>query len=299
MIHGFRHEAVRANMFTEIIGILHPGQMGAVVAATAKNAGHEVHWASEGRSPETRHRAESIGIRDAGSLSRLCSVCSVIISVCPPEFAEEVARSVVREGFRGLFVEANAVSPDRARGISQVIKSAGADCVDGCIIGLPTNTPGETWMYLSGECAETAAACFRGGPLEVEVLSEDIGRASALKMCFAAYSKGSAALRAAVVGAAESLGVLAPLERQWSRSDDWARAQKSIRQVSPKAWRFVAEMHEIAATFESAGMPPGFHLAAAEIFTRLASFKGADAVELADVLEKLGATSTAAESHKS
>jgi hypothetical protein len=131
--------------------------------------------------------------------------------------------------------------------------------------------------------------------LETEVLEGEIGKASALKMVFAAHTKGLAALRAGVLGTARELGVLPDLERQWARSGPpFAQAVASLQHVAPKAWRFVAEMQEIAATFGAAGMPGGFHQAAEEIFARLAAFKGAPAVELEEALQKLTETSKVA-----
>ncbi len=269
------------------IGVIHPGEMGVAVAATARNSGLEVCWASEGRSPATRRRAADAGLADAGSIPNLCETCPAIVSVCPPESAEAVAEEVLRQGFRGLFIDANAISPERARRIAHNMSEDGADFVDASIIGLPATTRSQTWLYFSGKRANAAAACFSGGPLETEILGQDPGEASALKMCFAAHTKGIAGLRAAVLGAAETLGVREALERQWSRSGDLGRVVASVQHVSPKAWRFVAEMHEIASTFEAAGMPPGFHLAAAEVFARLAEFKGASDIQLADVLSRL------------
>jgi 3-hydroxyisobutyrate dehydrogenase-like beta-hydroxyacid dehydrogenase len=272
------------------IGVLHPGEMGVAVATTARNSGQEVYWASEGRSPETGRRAAAAGLADAGTLQRMAELCPVIVSVCPPEFAEELASEVVALGYRGLYIDANAISPERVRRIGECMASHGIAFVDACIIGLPATTRGETWLYLSGPNAADAVACFSEGPLEVEVLPGGIGRASALKMCFAAHTKGLAALRAAVLGAAEELGVLGDLQRQWERTGTtFAAAVGSLQHTAPKAWRFVAEMKEIAATFESVGMPGKFHLAAAEIFARLAAFKGAEKPELREALKKLTA----------
>lgn len=279
-------------MLKQKIGVLHPGEMGAVVAATAANSGHEVYWASEGRGPETRKRAESAGLTDAGTMAQLCKTCSGIVSVCPPENAEQVAADVAGHGFRGLYVDANAVSPERARRMGRLLSSDGVVFVDGCIIGMPARTRGQTWIYLSGEGAEQAASWFRGGPLEVEVLGEEIGRASALKMCFAAHSKGTAALLAAVAATAEVLGVRVALERQWARSGpNPGRAAESIQRAAPKAWRFVGEMGEIADTFESAGIPRGFPESAGAIFARMAGFRGSGAPDLASVLRVLTAGS--------
>ena len=218
----------------------------------------------------------------------MCAVCPVIVSVCPPEFAEGLAHEIVDYGFRGLYIDANAISPERASRIGQLMEANGVAFVDGCIIGQPPAARGETWICFAGPQAADAAACFPAGPLEAEVLEGDIGKASALKMCFSAHAKGMAALRAAVVGAADQLGVLGDLERQWSRSGTpLARAIESIQITAPKAWRFVAEMKEIVATFESVGMPGDFHRAAGEIYERLAPLKGTQKPELAEALRRL------------
>src|SRR5690348_9865430 len=192
--------------------------MGAVVGATVKNSGHDVYWSSDGRSPETRRRAEAAGLTDAGSMARLCGCCAVIVSVCPPEFAEDLARQVAGHGFRGLYLDVNAIAPERAQRLRRLIAYGGGSFLDGSIIGMPPRTRGQTWLYVSGENAAAAAAYFCGGPLEFEVLGDLVGQASALKMCFAAHSKGTTALLAAVLGAAEALGVQEALQRQWARA---------------------------------------------------------------------------------
>ena len=275
-------------MAKEKVGILHPGQMGVVVAETVRNSGHEVLWASAGRSAETRRRAEAAGLTDAGSVSSLCESCSTIVSVCPPEFAENLAREVAGYSFRGLYIDANAISPERARRIGARITQAGGSFLDGSIIGMPARTRGQSWLYVSGENAAAAASCFCGGPLEFEVLGDYVGQASALKMCFAAHSKGTAALQAAVLAAAEGLGVQEALARQWARSGpNFERVVASVRTAAPKAWRFTAEMREIADTFERAGVPKGFPAAAEEIYEQLSDFKRTADPELSAILKKL------------
>lgn len=259
-------------MTSQRIGIVHPGQMGIVVAASAQNSGNEVLWASEGRSPATRERADRAGLHDAGTLAKLCELCPVIVSVCPPEFAEEIAEQVARRSYQGTYVDANAIAPERARRIARRLEQQGARLVDGGIIGPPATERNRTWLYLAGEHAASIASCFSAGPIETEVLAGGIGRASALKMCFAAYSKGSIALAYSVLAAAENLDVLADLKRQWNRNGPSLPAlEREISGASPKAWRFISEMQEIATTFQSAGLPPEFHEAAAEIFRRLSS----------------------------
>jgi 3-hydroxyisobutyrate dehydrogenase-like beta-hydroxyacid dehydrogenase len=257
------------------VGILHPGEMGLSVAATIQNTGHTVYWASEGRSQKTRARADKQNLVDAHSLAHLCEVCSVIVSVCPPEAAENLAHSVLSYNFTGLYLDANAISPGRTQRIGQAITDAGGAFVDGGIIGGPAWTRGSTWLYLSGKAADIAVDYFSSGPLETCVVGDDIGKASALKMCFAAYTKGTAALLSTVLATAEALNVRTELEQQWSHNGSHFadEASQKVTQVTAKAWRFAGEMEEIAATFQEAGLPDGFHLAAADIYRRMAGFK--------------------------
>jgi 3-hydroxyisobutyrate dehydrogenase-like beta-hydroxyacid dehydrogenase len=249
--------------------------MGVSLAASAKNTGHRVLWASEGRSDQTRKRAEDNGLVDIGSLASMCAEAEAIVCVCPPHAAEEVARAVATQGFKGGYLDANAIAPERAIRIGETVTEGGATFVDGGIVGGPAWEPGKTWLYLSGEGAEEAVAWFSAGPLETSVIGESSCKASALKMCYAANTKGTSALTCAVLGAAEGLGVRQELEAQWSRegSDRVEKAQGTVRSVTAKAWRFEGEMGEIAATFESAGIPGGFHRAAGEVYRRISGFK--------------------------
>ncbi len=257
------------------IGILHPGEMGISIAASAKNSGCEVYWASEGRRQPTRERAAQFGLQDARTLAQLCAECPIIMSVCPPHAAESLANDVVAAGFTGLFVDANAIAPQRTIKIGETMSRRGVTFVDGGIIGLPAWRPGTTCLYLAGPRAAEVAACFSAGPLDTKVMGATIGKASALKMCYAANTKGTVALLAAIVGAAETLGVREELFAQW-KHDDAAlpeQVQKRIQANTSKAWRFVGEMEEISRTFSEAGVPGEFHAAAANIYQRLARFK--------------------------
>ena len=269
------------------IGVLHPGEMGSAVAATIRNSGYEVCWVAEGRSHLTRARAESAGLTDAVSLANLSRTCPVIVSVCPPEFADSVAGEVLSQGFRGTYLDANAISPAHKRKLGERMQSSGVQFVDGGIIGLPPKARAQTWMYLSGEHADRVACCFTAGPMECEVIGKEPGKASALKMCYAAQNKGSIALLTAVMGAANHLGVLDDLKRQWTRMSPAVPTEGHILRAAPKAWRWAPEMREIAATLDSAGMPPEFHLAAAKIFEMLREFKNTDGTSIEDVLSKL------------
>ena len=272
------------------IGFLHPGEMGISLAATAQNTGHSVYWVSDERSPETHRRAAKHHLIETQNMAELCHKCTLIVSVCPPHAASEVARQVVDCAWKGTYVDVNAISPQRARTIGQMMSEAGIIFVDGGIIGGPAWEPDRTWLYLSGRAGGRVAACFANGPLATKVIGDDIGKASALKMCFAANTKGTMALLGAILAAAEKLNVRQELERQWSLHDSmFAREtiEKTIR-VTKKAWRFSGEMQEIASTLEAAGLPSGFHRAAGDIYNRIAKFKGADpAPRIEDILEAL------------
>lgn len=260
---------------TTNIGILHPGEMGISVAATAINSGLAVYWCPEGRSQATRTRAESHDLVASDNLQAICDTCDILLAVCPPHAAKAQAAAVVACGFQGIYADFNAISPNTATQIGTIMTDAGVAFVDGGIIGLPATQPGTTWLYLCGEEARTVAACFNKGPLETVVLGDAIGQASGLKMCFAANSKGTAALHTAILGAAETLGVRDALEKQWEIYNPGFthKSQTRIRQVARKAWRFTGEMAEIAATLDDCGMPPEFHLGAAEIYARQKGFK--------------------------
>jgi 3-hydroxyisobutyrate dehydrogenase-like beta-hydroxyacid dehydrogenase len=251
--------------------------MGVSVAASAKNGGHKVYWASAGRSPQTVDRATNVGLHDIGTLSQLCQRCGVILSVCPPDAAETVADQVLSHSFKGLYLDANAISPERAIRIGRKMAQAGVAYVDGGIIGGPAWEPGRTWLYLSGKQAQDVAALFSAGPLETEVIGDRVGKASALKMCFAANTKGTTALLCAILAAAERLDVREELERQWSRdgSDFAEQTAGRVRRVTAKAWRFAGEMDEIAATFAGTGVPGEFHAAASILYRRIAHFRDA------------------------
>lgn len=262
---------------TTTVGLLHPGDMGSMVGACAVAAGSRVRWASAGRSAGTRQRAAAAGLEDAGSLDALVAGSEVIISVCPPAAALDLAREVAARRFTGLFVDANAIAPATAREIGAVVEGAGASFVDGGLIGPPPRAAGSTRLYLSGREAKRAVALFESSALEAIAVNDSPGAASALKMVYAAHTKGSSALLIAIRALASCEGVDDALLAEWRRSqpDLPKRSESAARDNARKAWRFVGEMEEIAATFEAAGLPGGFHQAAAVIYQRLADYKDA------------------------
>jgi 3-hydroxyisobutyrate dehydrogenase-like beta-hydroxyacid dehydrogenase len=273
----------------ENVGILHPGHMGISIAASVQNSGNEVFWASEGRSPETHERALKYQLHDCQTLEKLCQTCSVILCVCPPHAAEDVAEQVASQNYQGLYVDANAISPQRALRIGQKLTDVGILFVDASIIGGPAWEPGRTWLYLSGKHAERVAFCFTDGPLEIQVIGNTIGKASGIKMCFAAYTKGTTALLSAILATAESLGVRTELQDQWERywPDFPEQTSQRVKNGASKAWRFAGEMDEISATFKAAGLPGGFHAAAGNLYRRLFQFKDDTSVSLELILDSL------------
>jgi len=224
------------------VGLLHPGEMGAAIGSGIAG---EVLWASDGRSEATRARAAAFA--DAGTLAALLPEVDVVVSVCPPHAALEVARACI--GFGGVYVDANAISPLRA----QEIAALHPRYVDGGIVG----GPDAPTLYLSGDDAPAIAELFT---LETRVVAD----ASAMKMAYAAWTKGTAAMLLAIRGVARHYG----LEDEWRRAapelaEPLARAERS---AAAKGWRWVGEMEEIADTFAAAGQPEGFHRAAAEVY---------------------------------
>jgi 3-hydroxyisobutyrate dehydrogenase-like beta-hydroxyacid dehydrogenase len=249
-----------------IIGLLHPGEMGASCGALLRSNGHDVIWAGADRGPATTRRAAEAGLVDVSTVGALMAQSDAIVSICPPDAALDVARRVV--GFTGVYLEANAVAPETVRKVAAVLSLGGATVVDGGIIGPPPAQAGTTRLYLSGRGAAAVATWWAGTDLEVGVVGDAIGTASALKATYAAWTKGSAALLLAVFDAAVAQGVEGPLLAELARSqpDVPARHARAASSARAKGWRWVGEMEEVAALFTASGVPAGFLEAAAEVY---------------------------------
>jgi 3-hydroxyisobutyrate dehydrogenase-like beta-hydroxyacid dehydrogenase len=269
------------------IGLLHPGEMGAAVGQCLAAAGHRVLWVPSGRSPASAARAEAAGLTSVdGGLAELVRSAEVIMSVCPPHAALDTARQVAAAGFGGLYLDANAISPATAREVAGIVADGGADGVDGGIIGTPPVAPGFIRLYLSGPRAGEVRDLFEGAPVDARVVDHGglsgagqdgsaagigaVGAASAVKMAYASWTKGSAALLLAARALARAQGVEDVLLAEWGLSQPGLqeRSSRAARSAASKGWRWVAEMEEIAATMGAAGLPEGFHQAAAEIYRR-------------------------------
>jgi 3-hydroxyisobutyrate dehydrogenase-like beta-hydroxyacid dehydrogenase len=246
------------------VGVLHPGSMGAAVGGALRAKGEPVVWASSGRSAATAERAREAGLEDVGTVEELARVSDVILVLCPPAAAVEVARSVPDAA--GSYVDANAVSPSTARIIAGLVSRY----VDGGVVGPPPRERGSTRLYLSGAEAPLVAELFAETIVDARVVSEDVAAASAVKMAYAAWTKGTAALLLAIRALARAEGVEETLLEEWRMSlpELPERSVSAARSALGKGWRWVGEMDEIADTFGAAGLPEGFHRAAAEIYRR-------------------------------
>jgi 3-hydroxyisobutyrate dehydrogenase-like beta-hydroxyacid dehydrogenase len=262
-------------MNPKTVALLHPGNMGATIGAAAATSGARVIWASEQRSKATQERARQAGLADVESFATAVMQSDIVLSVCPPHAAVELARAVAKQNFHGIYVDANAISRVTAERIGDIVTHGGASFVDGGIIGAPVKKAGTTRLYLSGHRAAEVAELFSQSMLNAKTIGAIPGAASALKVAYAAWTKCTDALVLAICALAAHEGVDQALMEEWriSQPDLERKSNRAAAVAAPKAWRYVGEMEEIAATFEAAGLPTGFHNAAADICTRLAPFK--------------------------
>jgi 3-hydroxyisobutyrate dehydrogenase-like beta-hydroxyacid dehydrogenase len=234
------------------VALLFPGEMGATLGAAAKA---EVAWASEGRSRATAARAERAGLVDVGSVAELVASSEIVLSVCPPALAEEVAAHVFGLGFRGIYVDANAVAPARLARIAGL----GPRVVDGSIIGGRTGPH----LYLSGgpDDVQHVTTVFAGTAVEAIPLGTELGAASALKMAYGGWNKIGIALTAQAHAIARAYGVTGALEAEGVAAD-------RVTRFAPRAWRWAPEMHEVADTCAELGLPAEIGRGAAELYAR-------------------------------
>ncbi|MEA2254206.1 MAG: hypothetical protein QOG35_251 [Solirubrobacteraceae bacterium] len=270
----------------ERVLVLHPGAMGAALGRQLADAGVEVAWCSDGRGPATRARAAAARLRELPALGEACGWATVVLAVCPPHAALDVARAVAAAGFAGLYADLNAVAPERVDEIAAAL--AGATVVDGCLIGPPPGGAATVSLQLAGEPAAVAtlAGLFAGTGVRARAVAPEIGAASALKMAYATYTKGSLALAALAQALARRHGVLDALDGEWDELPGGSPADALSRSAAA-AWRWSGELHEIAAAAAASGLPPEALDALAAVYERWDAHRDDRGVPRATLLDEL------------
>ncbi len=264
-------------MRIETVAIMTPGDMGHRVGAVLKAGGLRVVTCLEGRSERTRTLAAQAAIEDFDDDTALVRAADVMLSILVPAQAEALARRVAG-ALRGaggdlLYVDCNAIAPETARRVGMIVEAAGARFVDAGIIGPPPRPgAGATRFYASG--AEAGAfAQLRDYGLDVRIVSDRAGDASAVKICYAALTKGTTAIMTELKIAASRLGVSEALDAELALSQAamLERMQRSVPAMVPKAHRWIGEMEEIAKTFADAGLTPLTFDGAAALYALVAA----------------------------
>ncbi|MEV7617052.1 DUF1932 domain-containing protein [Streptomyces sp. NPDC089799] len=271
------------------VGILHPGSMGAAVAACAAANAAAVLWCEAGRSSVSAARAEQFGLTPVSTLSALLDCSDIVISLCPPSAAEYLARDVARHGFAGVYVEANAINPERAQRITALLEPD-ATVVDGGVVGSPPIGSKTPSLYMSGPNAATERieALFAGTAVRTVVLGTEVGKASALKLAYTSFQKTSRVLVALAVGMAREHGVDQELlEVASKRTDSYLSEPQYIAKTAARAWRWGPELEEAADTLAAAGLPPELLRAAASTLARWHDVQDNGELTLTDALDRL------------
>ncbi len=258
------------------VAILSPGDMGNAVGKMLLTHGLRVVAALDERSPRTRQLAQQAGIEDVGSTEQMVQSADVILSILVPAqavaAAEQTAAAIQQTGSPVLYADCNAIAPETVKQIEQIITQAGGRFADASIIGGPPRDFDSTRIYASGTAAATLAQ-LRDHGLNIIDMGGAIGQASAIKMCYAALTKGSTALYTELLTAAAALGVDEALAAEFrnSQADRHAAMQQAVPGMAAKAHRWIGEMEEIAKTFADVGLTPNIFLGAADIYRHVSS----------------------------
>lgn len=272
------------------VGLVSPGQMGSAVAGQARLSGAQVFWSPQGRSPRSRRRASEAGLTPLRDMAELCAKSDIILSICPPADAEEVARTVASQGFIGTYVEANAIDPMRFHRIEKTLEQAGS-VMDACIIGPPPSVDKPTTLYVAGNSAaiEAVVRLFRGGSVHVIALNEDPPAASALKMAYAGYQKATRTLAAVAHALASRYDVTDHLLREAALNSKSPLSDPAyIPSVAARAWRWAPEMRDVGRTLRDAHLPAELAEATADILTLWFDEKDKFDLTIEEALEGLG-----------
>ncbi len=268
-------------MGLDTIAILSPGDMGHGVGKALVKHGYRVITCLAGRSERTSDLAATAGIVDVQPLEEMAREADLVMSILVPAEAVGVARDVAEAmraaGVSRPFADCNAVSPRSAAEMASIIGAAGGDYIDGGIVGGSPARGAVPRIYTSGPRAGLMDE-IDGKGIAIRNLGPAIDRASGMKMCYASMTKGTNTLRVAMLTAAYSLGLYDELieELEFSQGEALSAMESGIPGLPANSGRWIGEMEEIAETFEGAGVTPGFHQGAAEMFRLLASTPFAD-----------------------
>jgi len=261
----------------ETVAVVGTGDMGSAVGGALVRAGYRVVTAGGGRGALSRQLAADAGIEDVGSLEAAVGAARLVLSIVPPAaattFAADAVGAMRAAGVRPVFADCNAVSPETVRAIERALAPSGAPFVD---VGIVGRGPGigreQTRFYVSGAARE-AVLDLDVAEIAFVDLGEAVGTASAMKMAYSALNKGTDALLAAVLLAADRLGVREPFMREleFSQSEALERMEARVPFLGATAKRFAPEMAEIARTYESVGVTPQFHRGAEWLYALMAN----------------------------
>jgi 3-hydroxyisobutyrate dehydrogenase-like beta-hydroxyacid dehydrogenase len=254
------------------VGIMSPGDMGHAVGHLLGSHGLRVITCLQGRSQRTRSLARRAQIEEVSTVQALVSQSDILLSILVPaqavQLAQVVAKAVSETHADLIYVDCNAIAPQTTCRIGEMITGAGGRFVDVGIIGNPPGRSGSTYFYASGPDTKAFEEMSRFG-LSVIVIGEQIGQASAMKMCYAAMRKGVLALFTELLTAAEILGVSGELKKRIQSSPQsilYEQMEQELPRMPEKSRRWIAEMEEIAKTFGDVGLTPHVFAGAAEIY---------------------------------
>ena len=265
-------EMETGDMTIKTVAILNPGEMGAAVGGALREGGFDIITCLDGRSEATRGRASTYGLRDVGTLDAAITEADMVLCIMPPESSQAtafaVAKAMGRTSNTPPYADCNAIAPETAKEIENVITGAGAIFIDAGIVGNPPGKgPKPTRFFTSGPNA-TLMDVFNVEGIAIKQCGPEIGRGSAVKMCYAAITKGTSALHAAVLIAAEALGVADELHEEFTYSQEaqLKRMENMTPALPAVSGRYIGEMREISKTMGSVGVTMGFHDGATAVY---------------------------------
>ena len=261
-------------MMVNTVAIMSPGDMGHAVGQVLTESGIDVITCTDGRSQRTKNLAEMAGLRQVATLEDMVIQADLVLSIMVPSkamsFVREISPHFESSKTPTYFADCNAVSPQSALAMAEVINQAGGKFIDGGIIGTAPTKGDTPRFYVSGPDASVAME-LDGRGIVVKAIGDKIGQASGIKMCYAALTKGTHTLHVALLTAAAKMGLTDDLKKEFefSQKEHLIAMETGISRLPANAHRWIGEMEEISSTFESLGITPGFHNGAADVYRML------------------------------